>query len=430
MTITTFDHYVVLVSDHNLAELRACLYFKPHHVWLVATKPMQIAAQRFHRVLQKKLSQTCIHQIGDSLQMSLQGERAGEVAAWLSESFATYTASWGGQRVALNITGGTKILPMLLSQVYPWDELHYQPFQPNASQVWLDRLQRTANGQMQPQEPLDLTDQAVDLTDAMGLYVNSVKQHSPNPIFKHPQSLALAQLRLEAQSMQQATSDNPWPALTSVLNQVWHDQPTDEPQVHVAWSSFALAKDVLQDFCDRLNQLMAEQDTPAVLSYDEHGLNIPSLKSLQKTGEKNRAKRSWQKWVSGDWYEQLIQQWLLDIGFDHQQWRAGVQLIKGESQGQETDILLMHRQQVHVLEIKSDLPRGKTLGEFEAQLSSSSQDLGKVIKVLIVSPHIRDRASLPTQSRWLEFEKRCRDAHVQLIVAGTAEDLKTGFRIK
>ena len=86
MTITTFDHYVVLVSDHNLAELRACLYFKPHHVWLIATQRMQVEAQRFRQVLQSKLPQTDIHQIGDSAQMSLQGERANEVAAWLSAS--------------------------------------------------------------------------------------------------------------------------------------------------------------------------------------------------------------------------------------------------------------------------------------------------------------------------------------------------------
>ena len=426
MTITTFDHYVVLVSDHNLAELRACLYFKPHHVWLIATQRMQVEAQRFRQVLQSKLPQTDIHQIGDSAQMSLQGERANEVAAWLSASFALYTASWSDQRVALNVTGGTKILSMLISQAYPWDELHYQPFQSHAAQVWLDRLQRDADGQMQLQEPLDLTSQHVELTDAMRLYVNRLNQHTPNPIFKHPHSLALAQLRLDAQSMQQATLDNPWPALTSIFNRIWYENPTDQPQVHVEWSSLALDKNVLQDFCRRLNQLVAENEASAVLSWDEHGLNIPSLKFLHKPAKTNHA---WQKWVSGDWYEQLIQQWLLDIGFNRQQWQAGVQLAKGESQGQETDILLMHRQQVHVLEIKSDLPQGKTLGEFEAQLSSSSEGLGKVTKVLIVSPHIKNRASHPTNNRWLEFEKRCRDARVQLMVASCAEDLKKELKI-
>ena len=47
--------YVIIVSEHNVAELRACLHLKPIRIWLIVTQRMRKQAARLRCVLAIKL---------------------------------------------------------------------------------------------------------------------------------------------------------------------------------------------------------------------------------------------------------------------------------------------------------------------------------------------------------------------------------------
>ena len=65
---------------------------------------------------------------------------------------------------------------------------------------------------------------------------------------------------------------------------------------------------------------------------------------------------------------------------------TGLQLIRGESQGNETDILLFHKNQLIFCELKSDLSSKSKLADPLRQVIDQSLDMGKVRRVLILSP--------------------------------------------
>lgn len=99
-----------------------------------------------------------------------------------------------------------------------------------------------------------------------------------------------------------------------------------------------------------------------------------------------------------------------------------MQLIQGESQGNETDILLFRKNQLIFCELKSDLSSESKLADPLRQVIDQSLNMGKVRRVLILSPVIKDNAK-PQQ--WTEFERNCAAKNIQIIIAGDKEALKS-----
>ena len=126
--------------------------------------------------------------------------------------------------------------------------------------------------------------------------------------------------------------------------------------------------------------------------------------------------------MSGDWCEQLIEHWLTtEYHIKPEYILTNVQLSnKTDPQGQESDTLLQFNNKLYVIEIKADIPKSKKLAEIESQLTSLSGQLGKVENVLIVSPMLKDRYS---NEQWLNFELRCKNKNVKLVVVATKQDL-------
>jgi hypothetical protein len=412
---SVIDRYVLLVSDHNLAEYRACLRFKPAHISLIVTQRMDVVAQRLERVLRQALPDSQVERIGSTVQIKLDGERAETTMHWIERCFQPHSAAWHEQRVAFNMTGGTKLLSVLLGRAYPWQEVHYQPHQPNQARLWMDCFVPDQTGQLQVSTPIELTDIQPSLASVVELYVQPPKVHTANPIFLQSDSQALALLRLQAQQLDAPNDDNLWPVLTPILNRIWYEQAATGKTIGVAWSEFAVAQAALRIWFKRLNRLLPT-NTPAV-TWDDQQVFFPTVS--------NKQLKDWRRWISGDWYEQLIAAWLLESGVPAHFLQAGVQIIPDQSQGRESDLLLMHKHQLHVIEIKSDLPPNTALSALEAQVSSSAQSLGKIIKVLVVSPAIRAKAK---PAAWSEFAKHCTDHRVELIEAGQAADLKRLLR--
>lgn len=411
--MSQIQHYFIILSEHNIAEYRACLHLQPQNVHLIVTD--WVAGKNAHTRFKNTLEQSeqfhgKIHELGLQSGGKLFGERTKEIQNWLKTVFKAYCAE---HRIAnnaiLNITGGTKILSqMLAAQTGIWQELHYQAFQRSSNQIHIDRLN--------PDNLAFLGEIVLpnrfSLRDGLKLYADEIGEHSPNPITKHPDSLPLAQMRFAAQSMQQPENGNLFPAIIPVLKEAWKKNPEDQKEILLEWQAFGLAQpDELKPFLERLINLIDPQDR---IRLDEKGLILPA-----KYNNKNL--NYWKKWISGDWFEQLIYTWFKENGVKDEELETGLQLIQGESQGNETDILLFRKNQLIFCELKSDLSSESKLADPLRQVIDQSLNMGKVRRVLILSPIIQANAGW---QKWTAFERNCAAKNIQIIIAGNKESLK------
>lgn len=411
--MSQIQHYFIILSEHNIAEYRACLHLQPQNVHLIVTD--WVAGKNAHTRFKNTLEQSeqfhgKIHELGLQSGGKLFGERTEEIQSWLQTVFKAYCAE---HRIAnnaiLNITGGTKILSqMLAAQTGIWQELHYQAFQRSSNQIHIDRLN--------PDNLAFLGEIVLpnrfSLRDGLKLYADEIKKHSPNPIAKHPDSLPLAQMRFAAQSMKQPENGNLFPAIVSVLEEAWKNHPKGQEEILLEWQKFEPARpDELKPFLERLINLIDPQDR---IRLGDKGLILPA-----KYNNKNL--NYWKKWISGDWFEQLIYTWFKENGVKDEELETGLQLIQGESQGNETDILLFRKNQLIFCELKSDLSSKSKLADPLRQVIDQSHNMGKVRRVLILSPVIKDNAK-PQQ--WMEFERNCAAKNIQIIIACNKESLK------
>ena len=335
---------------------------------------------------------------------------------WLDTVFKAYCAEHHiAHNAILNITGGTKILSQLLAaQTGIWQELHYQAFQRDSNQIHIDRLNPDNLAFL---GEIVLSDR-FSLRDSLKLYADEIKKHNPNPIIEHPDSLPLAQMRFAAQSMQQPENGNLFPAVMPVLENAWTQKYSkDQKEILLEWQEFGLAQpDELKPFLERLINLIDPQDR---IRLDEKGLILPT--KYNKNSQIARQIHDWRKWISGDWFEQLIYTWFKENGVKDEELGTGLQLIQGESQGNETDILLFRKNQLIFCELKSDLSSESKLADPLRQVIDQSLNMGKVRRVLILSPVIKDNAK-PQQ--WTEFERNCAAKNIQIIIARDKEALK------
>lgn len=412
--MSQIQHYFIILSEHNIAEYRACLHLQPQNVHLIVTD--WVAGKNAHTRFKNTLEQSeqfhgKIHELGFQSGGKLFGERTEEIQSWLNTVFKAYCAEHHiANNAILNITGGTKILSQLLAaQTDIWQELHYQAFQRESNQIHIDRLN--------PKNLAFLGEiilpNRFSLRDGLKLYADEIKKHSPNPIIKHPDSLPLAKMRFAAQRMKQPENGNLFPAVIPVLEKAWTQKyPKDQKEILLEWQEFGLAQpDELKPFFERLIKLIAPQDR---IRLDEKGLILPVKYN-------NNILNYWKKWISGDWFEQLIDTWFKENGVKDEELETGLQIKQGESQGNETDILLFHKNQLIFCELKSDLSSESKLADPLRQVIDQSLNMGKVRRVLILSPVIKDNAK-PQQ--WMEFERNCAAKNIQIIIADDKEALK------
>lgn len=414
--MSQIQHYFIILSEHNIAEYRACLHLQPQNVHLIVTD--WVAGKNAHIRFKNTLEQSeqfhgKIHELGFQSGGKLFGERTKEIQSWLQTVFKAYCAEHRiAKNAILNITGGTKILSqMLAAQTGIWQEMHYQAFQRSSNQIHIDRLNP---------DNLAFLDEIVlpnrfSLRDGLKLYADEIGEHSPNPIIKHPDSLPLAQMRFAAQNMKQPENGNLFPAVMPVLENAWTQKyPKDQKEILLEWQAFGLAQpDKLKPFLERLINLIDPQDQ---IRLDEKGLILPVKYKKNKTQT-----HYWKKWISGDWFEQLIYTWFKENGVTDESLETGLQIKQGESQGNETDILLFHKNQLIFCELKSDLSSQSKLADPLRQVIDQSHNMGKVRRVLILSPVIKDNAK-PQQ--WMEFERNCAAKNIQIIIAVNKESLK------
>lgn len=427
----SIDHYVILVSEHNMAEFRACLFLQPKNIHMIITKSMIKPAKRLATVLEKNGFD--IHAIGieKNIQeitendVTLEGECAQEIISWVAQTFRPYAKKHFKNKkgAILNMTGGTKSLASVLIQALRWRNIHYMPFMKNKSELILESITFHKGKKFKKIEHQNINKE-FNLLDGLRLYVDNISEQKPNKINQHKDSIAIAQLRFDAQkiSKEQATPENLFPIITPILEKIWYKDSKQYPEkiVSIPWSEFLdKEKQPFDIFIPPMKaffeKIYALDNNTRTLKINDTAVEIPTEKSKCT---------SWIRWISGFWFEQLIESWFLDIIDTPENLKTGVLINKSAADKQETDILTLKNNQLIFVELKADISENyqQELKKFINKLSSQTSDVGKIKRAFIFSPIIQYK--LEENQYWKRFCDICKSKYIDVIIAENADSLK------
>ncbi len=399
--------YVVIISEHNVAELQACLELQPDVVVTLTTKQMQRPGERFIRVLQEMMPALTIHALPGIEDQPLEGTEAEATGTWLGQALRPFLEQHSAPqwKRILNFTGGTKLLSVQCLLTISWDELHYQHFGHNHIQVLtLQQNQLREKGRINLEKALNPLHHA-------RLYLDHVKPHSQPALWKSPQALPLAEAIHGWVSAPDLGLGPAWLRLCELIekNRLWDSRNALPPQVRLTWQELGHPAEDMRPLIERLNTL---EPAKPHLHLSEEGLYLP--------GAADKASKNWRRFIAGEWFELLVLRWL-EQRIERGKILSNVQLHANPTEsGREVDILFLHNNTLSLLELKVSTPPGHSLGDAENQLSSLAGRVGKTRKVLVVSPLFRRPH---TNERWLGFVNRCLASQVTLIVLNAPKDL-------
>ena len=381
--------YVVIASKHNVAELEVCLEIKPDVLLVVVSDfiAKEGAAERFRSKLAEVLPHTQVHLLGSAGVVSLSGDDAERDAAWVREVFQPACAAWrrSCERMIINITGGTKLLAMLLKEAYDWDAIHYQAL----GKQTIQELTNTGN-HLGFLRTIPCRKRA-ELPDIASLYNVKVEKSRPNPLFTsaacrevadalHQWALTEYRRRVMGEAV-----CHPWQPLAHwvVQSGVWWREGAENTAT-IAWEELLAGypqvtrEDVVQ-WAELLNQLDTSQRW---IHWDEKNINLP--RACKKETAKSK---DWRRFIISDWFEWLMGEWLKEIS-PASQVAISIKAKDAEaSQGREADVLWRNKGDLWVMELKVALPDGKTPRQDLDQLRSLEDGFGMAKKALVVSPY-------------------------------------------
>jgi len=398
--------YVCVVSGYNLPELEACMARRPGDVVLVVSDHEQFekAADRLEKLLSESLPGVAVHR--PDLQpgaCSLGGDDVLECQVWVRSVLVPYLqrTELAGRPRYLNFTGGTKAMTMALFCAPGWEGMDYKAASRQQLQVVALCAGEAGDGALvTSREPLPIAD--VSPVAVAALHNKYITQDRSNPLFDRPESLGLAQAIWDAQESQDAELIG----LFDLLEQVWSaGREVEAYQRERVSLPVADGLDVarLDVWLARLAALQCN-----VIYRDARQLSVPGNRI-------KKPQRAFVDWVSGDWLEQLCHNWLLHAGMPEaamaRNLKSGPDAARSGSQ-READLLLHHRGQTRLLEVKAGLPKGHSPAELESQVSSLGGRFGQTRKALFVSPRLRRQ--LECSRSWDNFALRCQASQVVL----------------
>lgn len=418
------DHYVILLSEHNVAEFNAILQFKPKNVHIVATDYVikSKILERFEKAFKEHqdLAACQLHLIDNN--GNFEGERVPEVAEWIENDFKQHCKNHFNGITVLNYTGATKPISQLLIQAYNWDFLDYQAFR-QTGKIYIDRSSINQNHQLKFESEIE-SQSNIDIASYLNLYVDNIEtgKNANSLIEQHPLSLEIAQLRFDGQRLKEEIDGNFFPVITPILNDLWYNYKKDNKFIkkinknkfQCQWELFNVGSTTeLQDFFIKIYSL--DENLKSFNITDEY-IEIP-------VKDDNNIAQYWVNWISGGWFEQLIYSWLIEKGFQpDKEIKTGLVPKIGKKSGNETDILLLRNDKLHVMELKSDIPVKKSPDEFRKQLNEHFQ-LGKFSSVLVLSSVIRDNPNINNDQKE-DFLAKCKDKRIAVIWVENKEQFK------
>lgn len=401
--------YTVIVTGHNLPNLFSVLAYKPQRVLLVAsdTSFYLKQAERLRQQIVALLPEVKITLLNSH---GLGGESLPEAQTWVEKNLLPFYEQHKTEfKWFLNVTGGTKILPMLFESLLPWDEIHYKALKLDDLQVW-----QFENGQRHfLPSPAHYLSVHLSPLEALQLYTEA-KEGSLNRIDASEDSAAIAmQIWAFYEDYANTNIENVHTELSRVLNEVWENENHPSyafPEVLIPWDEFDYERSELVTWIKRLAAL--SKQFPVCL-FTEQGVTIPGNK-LSGNSKATKYRKDWKKWVGGLWLETLMNEWAAESGV---KFSRGVQV---DEQTRELDLVTLHKQQLQVFEAKAAPFLKNGLSSIVRQIKSV-QDIGMLQDYLVISPYFKKVVNNP--ERFDSFEKNCKRNGIKLITS-EAEFLK------
>lgn len=372
--------YVCVISTFNIPEFESCLLHKPSNVFLIVSNDTKIksSATRFARELQKILPETSILR-SDKL-ADFNGASFADTAKWVNNYLLPELNKYSMPR-ACNITGGTKAITLVLSNFeLKWNWLDYKGEGEKGLQVL--KFNQDKN--------LYLADKITSLPTASplsvaGLSNESVEELKPNPLSN--KGSYLAQKTWEALRDKDEALLGLFGDATHGLARIWaygrNNKSFNKKQLSLTAQDFLL-KDEFSS--QELAWLKAWSElAPESLSFSNTSITLPG----------NRSSNSLRRWISGDWLELLVMDWLA-VKIPNQHFVANLKINPLEQAKQtatslgerEADLVIHFREQTSVIEIKTNLPPNGSIRDLLQQITSLRNRLGRTNKILFIGPQL------------------------------------------
>lgn len=463
--VNQIDHYVIMISAHNVAELKSCLYFKPKNIYAIVTerKEIESAFDKFKKTIEDLQRDQILdnsiklHKLSSTEQDILKGELYENTIDWIENFFIPNYCEKkfkNSNSVVFNMTGATKLLSLLILQSYKWDYVFYQPYSSNEPEqniniFTLENINGSHKINFSHTTIINLKEitgvENIPAKYRLQLYADAVSRKSNNPISNIDRNIVIAEKRFLAQK---DSHDKEIKILSNILKkfeELWFNdinKNTDNNIIHKINFKEIFATDNDLDF-DLINSVLTE-----LYSIDNHALEL--FKEFENNKENNiyipnihhKDFNNWIRWINGEWFEQLIKHWLIKLNIvEKHNISSSLSIVHGSSSGYETDIIIEHSDTLYVLELKSDITPefGQSVKDFISQSALQTQLIGKYKACLVLSSYIRDyhyemskigqnKNKTPKQQQWISFENNCKGKGIKLIIVDKKEDLLELFK--
>ncbi len=376
--------YVMITSEHVLPSVLSVRSQEPlpSKVLLITTQSYAHAGERLAEQLKHLLPEVEVIALPSE---DLSGESMQELVEWLDAYFLPLYSQFSDHHWVLNMTGGTKIMPMALTNAINWHQIQYKALKSPNIQAW--RL-----NQNMVMDFMDIPVKSMPVEQALSLYVDIDIEFS-KPLINDLENSGLAAKIYDAYQQPY----HPHQLLSKQLEKLWSaEQSTNSDYVTVPWQDF-LVQDfaALREWCVYLANL-----SNGVVQCDKNGLMLPTKHN------RNKQVKAWIKWISGGWLESLLAQWLSEEDIPY------ARNVKLKNVTRELDVVLLVNGMLKVIEVKAAPDPNKNLSHIVQQIVSI-QSAGKLTNMLFIGPEFR--RSVTSKDKWEYFIENCKANHIQLL---------------
>ncbi|WP_044414385.1 PDDEXK family nuclease [Thiomicrospira microaerophila] len=393
MSIIKPINYVVIASGHNLPSLVPLLDYRPQRVTLIVSDFIkQQTRERIEALIAKHLPQT------QWVMLDLKkrsGDAISDITDWINQDFVPeYQSNATTYDWILNVTGGTKLLALLLETAVDWQEVHYKSLTSPLVQRW---TYHNKQRQILSEKVIN----HIDTLDALSLYTDYTLTEN-NRIEDSPNAINIAE---KIWQHYEQPADNIHQALSVVLQKEWSNSAhkTKELRLEIDLFKNYPEEEVLNWF-SQLADLIPDSD---ICRLENKTLILPGNKLGSSKHDKLR--KDWKKWISGIWLETLIHYW-----FEQQ----GIQVarnVKIKDQNRELDFVLLYQHNLHVIEVKNAPPHNKDMSDIIRQIKSVTE-IGMLKNYLFISPYF-EKVNQDNLQKIDDFKMNCKLNQIALIAS-------------
>lgn len=386
--------YVIVASFHNLPSLLPIISQQPNKVLIVksnAIKQESVTLLTDQIKKHVKNLEDCTVLPSDSL----DAESFLSITKWIIDNLhPLYEQNKQSHNWILNVTGGTKILSMLLEtgSSINWNEVHYKGVKNSNITRW-----SVKNNERKPLQPLAVKE--ILPLDALSLYTKN-NESKPNRIEESSSAVSIAQ---QIWDYYECGDDNPHTVLSKELEGIWtpNNKSSKKRLVIIPWSSFSLDKEVMIPWLNKLCSLAPTETECCVL---EDGFQIPG--NELKNSSKDKLLKDWKLWVQGLWLETIVNQWFSEKTI------VVNRNVEISNPKRELDFVFVRNNMIQTLEAKAAPYQGNTK-DIVRQIKSITK-IGMHKNYLVIGPYFYKSSGM-NDSKVKAFEESCEQNDIILI---------------